>query len=99
MTWRCPTCSGTAVPPSWVKTKAEWDELTDRERAAAEHLLFGLRIYSSRDFPDPDRPERGWIGEIADAIREILPSFWDAWDVADDGICRYLLPDPEDNQA
>ena len=94
--WCCPTCSGTALPPSWVKVKAELDALSDREREAVGFLLAGLQIYSSRDFADEDRPERGWIGEIADAIRALLPTFWEAWDVAESGVCRFLVPDEED---
>ena len=96
MTWHCPTCAGTALPPSWVQVKTEWDALNDRERAAATHLLFGLQVYLLMDFYDDERPERGWQGEIADALRAFLPTFWEAWDVSESGVFRFLVPDPED---
>ena len=96
--WRCPTCSGTELPPSWVKVKAEWDALSEREREVGRHLLFGLRIYSSADFDGEEGPCRGWRGEISGAIRALLPSFRDAWEVTEDvdGVCKLLDPDEED---
>lgn len=87
--WECPTCSGTAPPPSWVKVKAEWGELTDLERKVAKRLFSGL-------LPCKELPKKGSRKCVTDAIGALLPTFRDAWEVAGDGVCRFLIPDEEE---